>query len=597
MLLSKRDFIQNACKFLTREQIGKAELWKKLVDQFRFRTDKTGNYRGEYWGKIMRGAALICGYTKNDELYGTLETTVLDMLSLCTEDGITSHRKGCEFTGWDLWCRKYVAVGLEYFYDICRSEELKQEILRVLKTHLLAITRHIGKEEGKKGICYASRNWGGLNSCSILKSYVVAYKLTGEKKLLDFASYIVSTGGSKDFDFVQAAADDELPLCSYRYPKAYEATSFFEGLLEYGKLTNDERLLTACKNYARSLLKQEFTVVGSGACEVECFDYSAHTQTYAGKKPKQETCVTVSYMLYFNEMYDLTGESIYLDAMERSFYNAYLGALNETAPKMTTLPIDWYSPLVGGKRANSLTAGKQVFSDGSFYSCCTAMGPAGVGVFANASTAVKDNAVSFRFYEKSVVTVGDTVVTEKTDYPTDGRVSFTFSGKKTDLILSFRVPVWCKDLSLTINGKDMDKKIKNGFVWVSESLGDGDEIVLSLDMPYTYRLLTSTKFRGGLLCFSRGPIVYAADKRFTKIFTAFPIDDRDDPTFDFSYERQKSDECVDRVRVIDGKKEITLVDYASAGDTYDRTSRLNVFVPYRTGNPKNILACFIDRRL
>ena len=243
MLRSKTDLIENTCVFLTKTQVGRPELWKKLVDQFRFRTDKTGHYRGEYWGKIMRGAALICTYTQDDELYNTLETTARDMMALCTEDGITSHRKGNEFTGWDIWCRKYVAVGLEYFYDICRSEELKKEILIVLKRHLLAIADRIGREEGKKDICAASRNWGGLNSCSILKAYVVAYRLTGEKKLLDFASYIVSTGGSKDFDFVKAALQGA-PLCSYGYPKAYEATSFFEGLLEYGRLMNDEKLLS-----------------------------------------------------------------------------------------------------------------------------------------------------------------------------------------------------------------------------------------------------------------------------------------------------------------------------------------------------------------
>ena len=595
MLKAKTNLLQKACLFLTEKQVGDAKLWDKLVDQFRTRPDKTGEYRGEYWGKIMRGAALICEYTQDEELYAVLEQTTKDMLSCCTEEGITSYRAGDEFTGWDLWCRKYVAVGLEYFFNICKSEDLKKEILRVLKTHLLAIAKYIGSEPGKKNICDASNYWGGLNSCSILKAYLVAYKLTGEEKLLDFAKYIVSTGGSKDFNFIQAAKDD-IPLCSYTYPKAYEATSFFEGLIEYGKLTGDEDILRACKNYGKSLLKEEYTVVGSGACACECFNYSAVSQTYPRVMPEQETCVTVSYMLYFNKLYELTGESVYLDAMEKSFFNAYLGALNETAPEKTVLPIDWYSPLVGGKRNNFITAGRQRFADGSFYSCCTAIGPAGAGVYAKRSVEVNGDDVRFNFYDNRTVRLDNFSILEKTDYPTDGAVRLNFLGEKRKLTLTFRIPAWCKEYSLTINGKAADVDKKNNALTFAETLGDGDEMVLDLKMEYGCEYRATGRFLGGFLTFRKGPLVYAADKRHTKILQPFPLISQHEPKFDFSYEQQKTSDCIDSVVVRYRNKELKLIDYASAGDTYDWGSSLNVFVPYRTRRIDNVIACYFDRR-
>ncbi len=595
MLKAKTNLLQKACLFLIEKQVGDEKLWDKLTDQFRKRPDKTGEYRGEYWGKVMRGAALIYEYTQNEELYSVLERTVEKMLSLCTEEGITSYRAGDEFTGWDLWCRKYVAVGLEYFFSICKSEELKTEILRVLKTHLLAIAKHIGSEPGKKNIYDASNYWGGLNSCSILKAYVVAYELTGEEKLLDFARYIVSTGGSKDFDFIQAAKDD-VPLCSYTYPKAYEATSFFEGLIEYGKLTGDEEILRACKNYGRSLLKEEYTVVGGGACACECFNYSAVSQTYPRVRPEQETCVTVSYMLYFNEMYDLTGESVYLDAMERSFFNAYLGALNETAPKKTVLPIDWYSPLVGGKRNNFVTAGRQRFSDGSFYSCCTAIGPAGAGVFARRSVEISENNVRFNFYDNRTVRLDDFSILEKTDYPVNGAVRLNFIGEKRKLTLTFRIPSWCKEYSLTINGKNADVLKENGVLTLTDALGGGDEVALDLKTEYGCEYRASSRFLGGFLTFHKGPVVYAADKRHTRILQPLPLISEHEPKFDFIYEPQKSSDCIDSVVVRYKNAELKLIDYASAGDTYDLDSSLNVFVPYRTRRIDNVIACFFDRR-
>ena len=80
MLLNKHDLANNAWKFLINTQIGNEKLWAKLVDQYRRKTDGKGQYKGEYWGKIMRGAALICKYTENSELYATLEYTVRDMI-------------------------------------------------------------------------------------------------------------------------------------------------------------------------------------------------------------------------------------------------------------------------------------------------------------------------------------------------------------------------------------------------------------------------------------------------------------------------------------------------------------------------------------
>ena len=46
-------------------QLLDADTWALLVDQFRQRQDSdNGGWRGEYWGKIMRGASLTYRATK-----------------------------------------------------------------------------------------------------------------------------------------------------------------------------------------------------------------------------------------------------------------------------------------------------------------------------------------------------------------------------------------------------------------------------------------------------------------------------------------------------------------------------------------------------
>ena len=49
-----------AVNFLLSEQMKDRALWAKFVQQFRDQIDHTDRgWRGEFWGKTMRGAALI----------------------------------------------------------------------------------------------------------------------------------------------------------------------------------------------------------------------------------------------------------------------------------------------------------------------------------------------------------------------------------------------------------------------------------------------------------------------------------------------------------------------------------------------------------
>ena len=63
-----------AAQFLQREQLMDAALWKKFVDVFHTRPDgENHGWRGEYWGKMMRGAVLVYEYTRDEQLYKVLE--------------------------------------------------------------------------------------------------------------------------------------------------------------------------------------------------------------------------------------------------------------------------------------------------------------------------------------------------------------------------------------------------------------------------------------------------------------------------------------------------------------------------------------------
>ncbi len=49
-------FIDEAIKYIESFQLLRADLWKRFVYQFRSDADTDGGWRGEYCGKMMRGA-------------------------------------------------------------------------------------------------------------------------------------------------------------------------------------------------------------------------------------------------------------------------------------------------------------------------------------------------------------------------------------------------------------------------------------------------------------------------------------------------------------------------------------------------------------
>ena len=69
--------------FLIREQYLNADLWGKFVDQFRLRLDgDTVGWRGEYWGKAMRGAVMVWEACRDEKLYEAITVSVRDMLTV-----------------------------------------------------------------------------------------------------------------------------------------------------------------------------------------------------------------------------------------------------------------------------------------------------------------------------------------------------------------------------------------------------------------------------------------------------------------------------------------------------------------------------------
>jgi len=538
------------------------ELWQKCINVFSSGIDSNdGGWRGEYWGKMMRGACLMYQVCPSEELLGVLTEAVLGLLSKQEESGrLSSYRNDDELYCWDLWSRKYVMTGLQHFSDICPDEELKNKIAAALKAHADYIVDHVG--DGKIDILESGRIWGGVNSASILEPFVRLYKDTRDEKYYDFVMYIIKKGGCIDGNLIDCVLDGKAP---YQFPevKAYETISFFEGLLAFYELTGEEYYLDVVRKFADAMLKTDVTVIGSCGCTHELFDNSASCQTEYTGKIMQETCVTVTLIRFLSRLYKSTGDKKLVDVIRLASLNALSGALNingfdqfsnEQKRFRKGLLFDSYSPLCDSKRALGIGGFKE-FADGTFFGCCACIASAGFAIYPLTAVTEYDGGISVNYLldgEYKLRTPGGNIASVSVD------------GEKIRLNLNesekFVLKITTGD-EYTCIGTDRDAEEKDGFNVIETVWNDGDEIVLYVEKKFAEKQLN------GKISLNYGGFALAADTAKSDYYSAGKhIDFIRDENGNIKYELTEP-EAGEQVRIFaetaDGK--MLLTDYPSAG--------------------------------
>jgi len=612
--------IDKSVRFIEETQLLRTDLWCRFVQQFKEDADYEGGWRGEYWGKMMRGACFVYAYSKNPQLYDVLQQSIKDILSAQEENGrISSYGIDHEFEAWDIWGRKYVLLGMQYFLEICQDEQLSAQLIISMCRQVDYIMTKIGrKRDGKLPITKATRHWRGLNSSSLLEPIVRLYHLTKEQKYLDFATYIVESGGTDVVNIFDLAYENKFYPYQYPVTKAYEMTSCFEGLLEYYHVTGIKKHKESVIHFAERILESDFTIIGCCGCTHELFDHSTVRQANTTNgTTMQETCVTVTLMKFFYHLTLLTGDAKYVDAFETSLYNAYLGSLNtEQVIERTIqtehadwdiepLPFDSYSPLTAGCRGNGI-GGLKLMSDNHYYGCCACIGAAGLGLVPMMALLKTERGFAMNLFIDGTMGTytksGNKVsFATSTKYPAEGNIQIEVEvAQKEDFELALRIPKWSKQTSISVNGMHVEPK--EGYVCIDREWTAKDVIDLQLDMraealhpiPYGHDILVNQVIWGANymistydeedpiaknhLAIRRGPLILAQENRLGYSVDE-PVDikvERDGyvlvtiPEKEIApYEHMLELE----VPLTDGTK-MHVTDYASAGKLWNEESKM-----------------------
>ena len=318
-------------------------VYKETIDAFRNKLDDwqkvVGIWQGEFWGKWVISAARVARYQRNDELKAFVQSAAHELMSLQDSDGcISTYRDPNVFSAapkevvlkvtgaardmwWNIWCRKYTLWGLLEAAELTGDAEILSSAER-LADNLIDSLESRGVDIHETG------TFKGMPSCSILKPMLILYRMTGRRRFLEFADFIVDGWEREDGRvpnlIVNALGGKPVHLW---YPelggwtKAYEMMSCFDGLLEYYRVTAHKPALEAAEALFRLLVEHESNLPGSVGFNDQFQNAAVYLNCIT------EPCDAIHFMRMCFELFKLTGKACYMDAFEHTSLNAFLAGI------------------------------------------------------------------------------------------------------------------------------------------------------------------------------------------------------------------------------------------------------------------------------
>lgn len=552
---------------------------RHITDPFKHKND-TASWQTEFWGKWVQGAIASYRYNQNPELRKKIEQSVKDIISTQQKDGyIGNYAPEAHLRQWDVWGRKYTALGLLSWYRLTGDKEALDATRRLID-HLMT---EVG--EGHTPISLVG-NYHGMAASSILEPVVYLYNETGDKKYLDYALYIVgqfeSPTGSK---LISKALEGEDVASRFPHPsdwfspengqKAYEMMSCYVGLLELYKVTGNKTYLDAVEKTVGNIIDKEINIAGSGS-SFESWYHGKEFQTIPTYHT-METCVTFTWMQICDKLLEITGKPSYADQIEKALYNALLASLKDDASQIAK-----YSPVVGHRFEGEEQCGLHI-------NCCNANGPRGFAMIPSFAFKQNGNSVfvnylgemnaDFRIGKNSVV------LKQNSGYPADNIVRIAVEpSKDTRFTLNLRIPGWSDKATVKVNGEIAGNIIPGSYASLDRVWKKGDIVELTLDMPVRMEVLDNQ------IAFTRGPIVFARDSRFNDGFVdeTVVVENRDGvvenakvtASPDFAWITLSVPVTAGaNLEGTDAERNISLCDFASAGNSWNPDVRYRVWLP------------------
>ena len=340
---------------------------------------------------------------------------------------------------------------------------------------------------------------------------VKLYQTTQEQKYLDFAYWLLEERGhghgtmGDEGKWNPVYYQDIVPVRQLTdiSGHAVRCMYLYCGMADVAALKNDTGYIAAMDRLWDDVVHRNMYITGGIGSS---HDNEGFTEDYdlPNLDAYCETCASVGMVLWNQRMNQLTGDSKYIDVLERSLYNGALAGIS-----------------LGGDRffyVNPLESkGDHHRQEWYGCACCPSQLSRFLPSIGNYIYASSDDALWVNLYigNTGQIRIGETdiLLTQETDYPWDGSVKLTIStSQPLEKEIRLRIPDWCKTYDLSINGKKINVPKEKGYAVIKDWKSQ-DVIALDMDMPVEIVAADPhVKENFDKRAIQRGPLVYCMEE-------------------------------------------------------------------------------------
>ena len=277
---------------------------------------------------------------------------------------------------------------------------------------------------------------------------------------------------------------------------AYTYLAQSVAMLRLDRLEPDPQLLEPTRGLLDFLRNRNGMTI-TGACgDHECFH-----DTQEGTINLGETCASVYALFWLDELMRREGSALYGDMMERLVFNTLFGAQS-----------------ADGRHLRYYTAfdGPRHYFPKDTY-CCPCNYRRGIATLPDLIYYRVENGLAVNLYTESTADValqdGLTVkLKQETNYPSSGQVTVHVDPSRAARFpLRLRVPSWCGNAHITINGQPSESPAVAGrFLVLHREWKPGDQV--QLDLPMSARWVKGRQLQLGHVALMHGPQLFCLNR-------------------------------------------------------------------------------------
>lgn len=357
---------------------------------------------------------------------------------------------------------------------------------------------------------------------------VKLYELTGDKRYLDFSLWLLSERGQghyisserpylpnkEELFYKSEYSQDHLSVekQSFVCGHAVRAMYMYTGMADVAKYYDKREYITALEKIWENIVYRNMYITGGVGSSRENEGFTAdfdlpNTSAYA------ETCAAIG-MVFFNHRMNLLHEDAkYAHIVEKELYNGILAGLSLSGDRFF-----YVNPLEVDKK--TIEEGEHRQRQEWFKtSCCPTNIARFIPCISEYVYAQKQGRLYINQYIGSTgkIEINNTaiIITQKTNYPWDGKIVINFSSKENvSMTLCFRIPDWCEEYSYNYSGKiNSSIHVQKGYVCLDTILTEDTVLDIDFIMPVRKVNMDPRVTEDiGKAALQRGPIVYAFEK-------------------------------------------------------------------------------------